>query len=113
MPQAVLAVCTCSDAATSSRISDALVCERLTACVSGLPGVHSVYRWQDVGERADEVQLLIKTVAARIPALVERIVALHPYDLPEVVAVEGASGLPAYLEWISEQVAPHAGGQEP
>ena len=78
-----------------------------------LPGVRSVYRWQGAVERADEVQLLIKTVAARMPALAARIVALHPHELPEVVAVEAAAGLPAYLEWISAQVAPDAGGQEP
>ncbi|WP_027079030.1 divalent-cation tolerance protein CutA [Luteimonas mephitis] len=113
MPQAVIAFCTCPDAATASRIADALVGERLAACVSVLPGVQSVYRWQGAVERADEVQLLIKTVAARMPALMARIVALHPYELPEVVAVEAAAGLPAYLEWISAQVSPDAGGQEP
>src|SRR3546814_11042298 len=66
MPQAVLAFCTCPDAATASRIADALVGERLAACVSVLPGVQSVYRWPDAVERADEVQLLNKTVDARI-----------------------------------------------
>lgn len=113
MPQAVIAFCTCPDAATAARIADALVGERLAACVSALPGVQSVYRWQGAVERADEVQLLIKTVASRMPALMARIVALHPYELPEVVAVEAAAGLPAYLEWISAQVSPDAGGQEP
>lgn len=113
MPQALLAFCTCPDAATASRIADALVGERLAACVSVLPGVQSVYRWQGEVERADEVQLLAKTTDAAMPALVERIVALHPYELPEVVAVQAAAGLPAYLEWISEQVAPDAGGREP
>ncbi|MDN5780644.1 MAG: divalent-cation tolerance protein CutA [Luteimonas sp.] len=113
MPQAVIAFCTCPDPATASRIADALVGERLAACVSVLPGVQSVYRWRGEVERADEVQLLIKTVATRMPALVQRIVALHPYELPEVVAVEAAAGLPAYLEWISAQVTPDAGGQEP
>src|SRR3546814_2202376 len=112
-PDTTLFRSTCPDAAPASRSADALGGERLAACVSVLPGVQSVYRWQDAVERADEVQLLIKTVAARMPALVERIVALHPYELPEVVAVEVAAGLPAYLEWISAQVAPHAGGQEP
>ncbi len=113
MPLAVLAFCSCPDAATASRIAGALVDERLAACVSVLPSVQSVYRWQGAVERADEVQLLIKTTVARMPALAERIVALHPYELPEVVAVEAVAGLPAYLEWISAQVAPDAGGQEP
>src|SRR5690606_7562869 len=68
MPQAVIAFCTCPDAATASRIAEALVGERLAACVSVLPGVQSVYRWQGGIERADEVQLLAKTTAARMPA---------------------------------------------
>ncbi len=113
MPQVVIAFCTCPDAATASRIADALVGERLAACVSVLRGVQSVYRWQGAVERADEVQLLVKTVAGRMPALAARVKALHPYELPEVVAVEAAAGLPAYLEWIRDQVAPDAGGQEP
>ena len=113
MPQVVLAFCTCPDAATASCIAEALVGERLAACVSVLPGMQSVYRWQGSVQRADEVQLLIKTLAARMPALAKRIVALHPYELPEVVAVEAAAGLPAYLEWIFTEVAPDAGGQEP
>lgn len=109
----LICFCTCPDAAIASSIADALVGERLAACVSVLPGVRSVYRWQGAVERADEVQLLVKTTAARMPALAQRIAALHPYELPEVVAVEVAAGLPAYLAWISAQVAPDTGGQEP
>jgi len=113
MPQAVIAFCTCPDTDTAARIAEALVGERLAACVSVLPGVQSVYRWQGAVERADEVQLLVKTVAARMPALAERIAALHPYELPELVAVEAAAGLPAYLDWIGAETAPDAGRQEP
>lgn len=113
MSQAVIAFCTCPDAATASRIADALIGGRLAACVSVLPGVRSVYRWQGAVEHADEVQLLVKNTSERMPALVERIVALHPHELPEVIAVEAAAGLPAYLEWIADEVAPDAGGQEP
>ena len=113
MPRVVLAFCTCPDAATASRIAEALVGERLAACVSVLPGVRSVYRWQGNVERADEVQLLVKTGADRMHALAERIIALHPYELPELVAVEAAAGLPAYLDWIAAETAPDAGRQEP
>lgn len=113
MPRVVLAFCSCPDAATASRIAQALVGERLAACVSVLPGVRSVYRWQGNVERADEVQLLIKTGADRMPALAERIVALHPYELPEVVAVEAAGGLPAYLDWVTAETTPDAARQEP
>lgn len=113
MPRVVLAFCSCPDAASASRIAEVLVGERLAACVSVLPGVRSVYRWQDAVERTDEVQLLVKTVADRMPALAERIVALHPYELPELVAVEAAAGLPAYLDWIGAETMPMPADQEP
>lgn len=100
---ALVCFCTCPDQASAARIADALVAERLAACVNALPQAHSTYRWQGRVEHADEVLLLIKTVSARLQALRARIVALHPYELPEVIAVEAAGGLPAYLDWIAEQ----------
>lgn len=95
--------CTCPDPESAWRIADALVAERLAACVNVLPGLRSVYRWQGAIEHADEVLLLIKTVAGRRGALCERIVELHPYELPEVIAVEAHGGVPAYLDWVAEQ----------
>ena len=100
---ALVCFCTCPDAATAQRIADALVEERLAACVNVLPGLRSVYRWQGAVERADEVLLLAKTVSGRLDALTARLTALHPYELPEVVAVEVAGGLAAYLDWVAEQ----------
>ena len=100
---ALVCFCTCPDAATAQRIADALVEERLAACVNVLPGLRSVYRWQGVVERADEVLLLAKTMSGRLDALTARLTALHPYELPEVVAVEVAGGLAAYLDWVAEQ----------
>ena len=105
---ALLCLCTCPDDAVAGRIATALVDERLAACVNLLPGVRSVYRWQDRVEHAGEVLLLAKTTPARFAALRDRVVALHPYELPEVVAVEIGPSLPAYLEWIAAQVAPAA-----
>lgn len=98
-----LVFCTCPDAAIADRIADTLVGERLAACVNVVPGLRSVYRWQGTLERADEVLLLIKTGSERVPALTARIGQLHPYELPEVIAVEVAGGLAAYLTWIAEQ----------
>lgn len=104
MPVSVLVCfCTCPDTATAQAIADVLVGERLAACVNVLPGLRSVYRWQGRVERSDEVLLLIKTTAARLPALSTRVLELHPHELPEVVAVEVAGGLSAYLDWIAEQ----------
>lgn len=97
--------CTCPDRAVADRLAETLVAERLAACVNVVPGLHSVYRWQGTVERSDETLLLIKTTRAGLPALSARIAGLHPYELPEVVAVEVAGGLSAYLDWVAEQVA--------
>jgi periplasmic divalent cation tolerance protein len=106
MPVTVLVCfCTCPDTATAQAIADVLVGERLAACVNVLPGLRSVYRWQGAIERADEALLLVKTVQAQLPALQARMAALHPYELPELVAVEVAGGLAAYLDWIAESSA--------
>ncbi|MEZ0472961.1 divalent-cation tolerance protein CutA [Luteimonas salinilitoris] len=102
---ALICLCACPDRDVAARIAETLVGERLAACVNLLPGVTSVYRWQGTVERADEVLLLIKTAPARLQALTARIVALHPYELPEVIAVESAGGLPAYLDWIAQETS--------
>jgi len=98
-----LVLCTCPDRPSADRLAETLVQERLAACVSLLPGVGSVYRWEGRIERAEEVLLLAKTQASRMPDLVERLRALHPYELPEILAVEAAGGLPAYLAWVAAQ----------
>ena len=105
---AIACLCTCPDAATAERIAQALVAERLAACVNLLPGVGSVYRWEGRVERAEEVLLLIKTTRARLETLTARVVELHPYELPEVVAVDIAGGLPGYLAWIDDATRPGA-----
>ena len=104
---ALLCFTACPDAAPAQRIAEALVEERLAACVSVLPGMRSTYRWEGAIERADEVLLLVKTVPVRLAALQARIVALHPYELPELIAVE-AGGLPPYLQWIAREADPSA-----
>lgn len=102
----LLVHCTCPDDASAARLAEALVEERLAACVSRLPGLRSTYRWQGAIEQADEVLLLIKTTADRMDALVARVRALHPYELPELVAVEAHAGLAPYLQWVAEQTRP-------
>lgn len=97
--------CACPDADTARRIAERLVEERLAACASVLPGMHSVYRWQGKVERADEALLLIKTSRERLPALTRRVLALHPYELPELAAVEAAGGSPAWLDWVVTETA--------
>ena len=103
---ALLCFSTCPDAATAERIAGTLVDERLAACVNVLPGLRSVYRWNDAVERAGEVLLLIKTRAGLLQGLQQRLLQLHPYELPELVAVESNLGLPAYLRWIADATRP-------
>jgi periplasmic divalent cation tolerance protein len=102
-PDLLLCLCTCPDRATARTLAHALVDERLAACVNLLPGVVSVYRWEGQVEEADEVQLLIKARPARLPALIERLRALHPYTVPELIAFEAVGGLPEYLHWAADQ----------
>ena len=103
---ALLCFSTCPDAAAAERIAATLVGERLAACVNVLPGLRSVYRWRGAVERADEVLLLIKTQPDRLQPLQDRLRELHPYELPELVAVETDVGLPAYLRWIADETRP-------
>lgn len=100
---ALVCFSTCPDAASADRIATALVEERLAACVNVLPGVRSTYRWEGAVQRDDEVLLIIKTTTDRLDTLRARLSALHPYELPELVAVEAVGGSPAYLDWITSE----------
>lgn len=92
---------TCPDTGTAERLATALVEESLAACVNIVPGLRSIYRWNDAVQSDEEVLMLIKTTAARLEAARRRLVELHPYEVPEVVALPVADGHHAYLEWVS------------
>ena len=81
-----------------------LVGERLAACVNILPPMHSTYRWKGSVETAAERQLLIKTRAAGVAALEQRVRELHPYDVPEFLVIPVDGGSAAYLAWLNESV---------
>lgn len=102
----LLCLCTCPDAETAGRIAHALVEARLAACVGCAPGLVSVYRWEGRVERAEEVQLVIKTTRARFAALQARLLELHPYRVPELIALDVVGGLPAYLRWVVDETRP-------
>ncbi|NUO74108.1 MAG: divalent-cation tolerance protein CutA [Frateuria sp.] len=102
---ALLCCCTCPDADSAQRIAEALVAERLAACVNHLPGIASTYRWQGEITTDSEHLLLIKTTTARFEALRERLLAMHPYELPELIAVPVERGHEAYLAWLQDAVA--------
>ncbi|MDE1963918.1 MAG: divalent-cation tolerance protein CutA [Xanthomonadaceae bacterium] len=106
MPCDVLVcLCTCPDAASARSLAEALVTESLAACVNQLPGVVSTYAWQGRLHTDAEVMLVIKTTVGRLGALRERLVALHPYEVPELVALPAVDGHPPYLDWVRAQVA--------
>ena len=94
------------------RIAAALVEGRLAACVSIVPGVRSIYRWQ--GRLCDEGELLllIKTTSGRFEAVRRRIRELHTYQVPEVICLPVGAGDPDYLNWLKAQVA-EPGADEP
>lgn len=96
----------CPDAEVADRLARTLVEQRLAACVNRLPAVDSVYRWQGAVERAVEVPLLIKSTRERLPEIQEVIRALHPYEVPEIVAIPVVAGLPAYLRWVVDETQP-------
>ena len=100
--QRLIVLCTVPDQSSAEQIAGALVDERLAACVNILPGVTSVYSWQGKRETDREVVLIIKTRQGVYQNLEQRIVALHPYELPEIVAVPLVEGLAGYLGWIDE-----------
>ena len=106
MAEEVLTVFTTwPDLETARAAARALVEERLAACGNIVPGVESVYRWEGKVETGAEVLVIFKTVLASYPAFETRLRALHPYEVPEVIAVQVTAGLPAYLRWVEESCA--------
>ncbi|MCE5232835.1 MAG: divalent-cation tolerance protein CutA [Mizugakiibacter sp.] len=102
---ALVVFCTCPDAASAEHIARRLVDERLAACVNRVPGLRSVYRWRgEVRDDAEEL-LVIKTQRARLEALTARILELHPYELPEVIALDVTAGHAPYLAWLARESA--------
>ena len=102
VPNAIEVHITAPDREQAATMARALVDERLAACVNIVDGVHSVYRWEQKVEESAEVLCLVKTRPDLLEALTARVQALHPYDVPEILAFEVADGSPAYLAWLEE-----------
>lgn len=100
----LLCYCTCPDAASAQHLAEALVGEALAACVNRIPGIQSTYRWKGAVTSDSEELLLIKTTVACFEALKERVLALHPYELPELIAVPVEGAHTAYLDWVRQSV---------
>ncbi|MDR1888200.1 MAG: divalent-cation tolerance protein CutA [Zoogloeaceae bacterium] len=99
----LLVMTTLPDAESGRRLAALLVENGLAACVNVLAPCHSVYRWQGKMETAEETPLLIKTRAGRYAEVEAAIRARHPYELPEIIALPLAEGLPAYLDWVGKE----------
>ena len=96
---------TLSNSADAGSLAEKLIEERLAACVQILPPMRSVYRWEGKIESADEVLLLIKTRVEKFAELEKFIAAHHPYDVPEVVAINAADVSEPYRKWLESETA--------
>jgi periplasmic divalent cation tolerance protein len=98
-----IGLCTCPDEETAATLARTLVQERLAACVNIVPKIRSIYRWDKQICDDGEVLLIIKTASDRFAALTERLVAIHPYECPEVIALDICAGHPDYLAWVTAE----------
>jgi periplasmic divalent cation tolerance protein len=98
---ALVVLVTAPSAEEAARMARALVEERLAACGNVVPGLRSIYRWEGKVQEEAEALLLLKTTRRRFEALRARVRSLHPYEVPEVIALPVEAGHPAYLEWIA------------
>lgn len=101
--EVTLVLTTCPDADTARTITRTLVEERLIACGNVVPGLTSIYRWRGEIETAAECLVLMKTRSDRVEPLARRLAELHPYEVPEMLAVPVARGAPDYLRWVVEE----------
>jgi periplasmic divalent cation tolerance protein len=100
----LIALTTCPAAPIANRIAETLVGEGFAACVNQISGITSTYIWQEQVQTDTETLLLIKTTEAQFESLKARLVALHPYELPELVAIPVCAGAENYLDWIRDTV---------
>jgi periplasmic divalent cation tolerance protein len=107
----LIVLCSCPDATVAADLARRVITADLAACVNIVPGVRSMYVWDGAVQTDDEVLMVIKTAAGRFPALRETLVAQHPYELPEVVAMSIVDGHPPYLEWLAQPRGPAPGRQ--
>jgi periplasmic divalent cation tolerance protein len=99
----VVVLVTCPDERTAGSIAHALVEERFAGCVNVVAEIRSIYRWRGSVEEASESLLIIKARADRLESLATRLVDLHPYEAPELLALRVERGLAPYLEWLRSE----------
>jgi periplasmic divalent cation tolerance protein len=105
-PEILMVITNLPDRASAERIADSLVTQGVAACVNILAGCTSVYHWEGKLNHTDEVPLLIKTTRTAYPQLEAALCKLHPYELPELIALPVSAGLPEYLNWVTQETKP-------
>lgn len=106
MNNILVVLCTFPDVEKARQTGTALVEAQLAACVNLLPGIESIYSWQGAVERAGEVLAIFKTMASAWPAFEQRLRELHPYDVPEIVALKPEQVAESYARWVMEETRP-------
>ena len=102
MPEILVVLSTFPDAETARRIAEKLVAENLAACANITTQIESVYRWQGKIETGKEALVLFKLTTDRYPAFEKELKGLHPYEIPEIIALPVTHGSTEYLRWVSE-----------
>jgi periplasmic divalent cation tolerance protein len=100
----LLVFCTFPDADTAAAVTKTLVGEKLIACGTILSGARSIYEWEGKLEDASEVLVLFKTASPAYAKLEKRLLKLHPYDMPEIVALEAGAASKGYAAWVASAV---------
>lgn len=101
----ILVISNLPDRDSALRLGELLISRGQAACVNVLAPCTSIYHWQDKTESTEEIPMFVKTTRARYPEVESTIKAHHPYELPEIIQVPIAGGLPSYLEWISKETS--------
>jgi periplasmic divalent cation tolerance protein len=104
-PGVIVVLVTCPGQEVGEKIARALVEDGLAACVNVVPSLTSIYRWEGKVRRDAEILLVIKTARRKLAALSRRVKALHPYSVPEVIALSVVAGSDPYLAWVRESTA--------
>ncbi|TMB10796.1 MAG: divalent-cation tolerance protein CutA [Deltaproteobacteria bacterium] len=103
MTDAILVLTTLPTADAAVEVAKALIGEKLAACANILPALRSIYRWEGKVQDENEVLVLLKSRQGQYESLKTRILELHPYDVPEILAIPIERGHGAYLDWIASE----------
>ena len=105
MTDAILVLTTLPTADGAAEVAKTVVDEKLAACANILPALRSIYRWEGKVQDENEVLVLLKTRQAQYERLEARILELHPYDVPEILAIPIEEGHRTYLDWVASETA--------